>query len=203
MKKTVKVVMLATEKATSISILQSGKLWYATDDRVTLNHQHLYLISDDEIKEGDWVTTCGAINDGTVSIAKYEKDLLGVGKKIIATTDKLASGKCMEDRCLLHPCDGKCCLPQIPESFIQAYIKAYNEGNPITEVNVSYEETPRTPGSKDTIWVVQTRADNTVIIHQAKMYTKDEVVKLLQAVCVETYRDSLFEVTDKWIQDNL
>jgi hypothetical protein len=62
MKKTVKVVMLATEKAEDCLYTSSNKLFYHKGylpQDYLKNHlngksYHLYLISNDEIKEGDW-----------------------------------------------------------------------------------------------------------------------------------------------------
>jgi len=40
-------------------------------------------------------------------------------------------------------------MKQIPESFIQSYIKAYNEGNFITEVQLEYEYFTETVGTSE------------------------------------------------------
>jgi len=56
MKKTHKVVMLATEKASNLCLADT-KLVLIKEAKYNLSNikvQHLYIISDDEIKEGDW-----------------------------------------------------------------------------------------------------------------------------------------------------
>lgn len=53
------VHMLATDKDSSISLSDNGVLIYLTDQRIStestnLTSQHLYITSDEEIKERDW-----------------------------------------------------------------------------------------------------------------------------------------------------
>lgn len=104
-------------------------------------NQHLYILSDDEIKEGDWMynTHHNIISKGPGGGNHYDK-------KIVATTDK-SLNEC--NVCGMSNGDHKMSckttsiitkLPQLPESFIQAFIKAYNEGYPITEVAVEYTD---------------------------------------------------------------
>ena len=85
------------------------------------NDQHLYITSDDEIKEGDWY-----YDTNHNAIGKYDSSAQ-IGKKIVATTDKSIMHLSNNGR-VGYP------LPNIPESFIQDYIKAYNEGNPIETI---------------------------------------------------------------------
>ena len=92
--------------------------------------QHLYFVSNDEIKEGDWViadyiespdgnripnTLCrvsscytesmGFLGKRNVGTNLEQQDFIENAKKVIATTDKLLG------------------LPQIPQSFIESYVK--------------------------------------------------------------------------------
>ncbi len=94
----------------------------------TIN-KHLYFLSDKEIKEGDFVLVGyrivqAVLNCGTIGYNSFD----GVAflyfrghKKIIATSDKSLK------------------LPQPSQSFIEAYVKAYNEGKPIEWVDVECE----------------------------------------------------------------
>ena len=90
MKKQVKVVMLPTKKVTNIGKYQdTGNLVYNNGNDIPRGiFQHLYFLSDDEIKEGDWYF------DGVDFVHKKSKynDALVDGnkkaKKIIATTDE-------------------------------------------------------------------------------------------------------------------
>jgi len=101
--------------------------------------QHLYLLSNEEIKECDWMITnfnqiCQA-NKFFVNVQKTG------AKKIIATTDtSLTIGKCWCMKPEVNGCS-ECtkCLPNFPQSFINYFIKQYNKGNVIKKVMVEYE----------------------------------------------------------------
>ena len=235
MKKTVKVVMLATTKSNKdgdivlndAKILEPNQVRLAQLNVLTVDsdqpctNQHLYLISDDEIKEGDWyiatdIKSVIQCNKVTTYIhggsTQSPKDL---AKKIIATTD-ISINDSVEPKNREFVKAYNQLLPQIPESFIQAYIKAYNEGKPITEVDLEYKlDNYNLKGNKRII-TPKTRPDNTVIVHQAKMYTRDEVEKLLGKILADSNNpkytvqdrgdrftmDQIFPL-NKWIQDNL
>lgn len=254
MKKTFKVVMLPTEKASHIHFvtpkdnigdnyekvngklvpLKTNKLLY-TDNTTEYGFppQHLYIISDDEIKEGDWVYDSSSLpQDAPIKRIRIiddthytlygdtSRNLKCHYKKIVATTDKSIRPVCIKcntrygqgNHDCKYPCDhnGNLYFPQLPESFIQAYIKAYNKGNPITEVDLEIElhkwvGSTYPVGHRPT-YQIKTRPDNTVIVHQSKMYTRDEVEKL----CRLAYQQGQEEEAgnphvseDKWIQENL
>lgn len=188
-RKQFKVVMLPTEKDSYIHknesevFLLPNKVYYTTDSKP----QHLYIISDEEIEEGDW---CFDLEVNRIFKAEWGNP--HNSKKIVATTDKSLqniNGNVNEENerdetgLLLTQT-----LPQIPESFVLAYIKAYNEDNPITEVDLEticeYGDNCPSKGAYDKQHLckisIKTRPDNTVIVHQSKMYSREEVEKLLR-----------------------
>ncbi len=203
MKKTHKVILLNTEAISNIGI-PLGDLQYDKDgfDPHVVQCKHLYIISDDEIKEGDWMynTHHNIISKGPGGGNHYDK-------KIVATTDE--SIGYTDHR--ISPVPNFCDYPQLPESFIQAYIKAYNEGKSITEVDLEMDKTFHgyfDEGGEDWRYsAVKTRPDNTVIVHQSKMYSKKEVEKL----CEKAFRAGREaqnnlngnKCPSAWIQDNL
>ena len=99
------IIMLATEKAqlnalcltaSSKLILLDGKDWETVNNVAGFRPQHLYILSDEEIKEGDWVLTKKynnpvKANKFIKSIGWYYSNTLVndicPGKKIIATTN--------------------------------------------------------------------------------------------------------------------
>lgn len=197
MKKTFKVVMLPTEKATGLckdkratnypNLLNHHKPNFynelGTNDKWTENY-HLYIISDDEIKEGDWYINTAQLPNKVLQHSKegveFAKRHNMILSKIVATTDK----SLFKDK---ENIGGyKQTIPQIPESFIQAYIKAYNEGKPITEVDLEMEIIETTGlnlhrnGYNINQFKIKTRPDNTVIVRESKMYSRDEVIRLLE-----------------------
>lgn len=115
---------------------------------------HIYVLSDDEIKEGDW---CILLDDyGTVMSKPQQyndpsKQVLNNGlRKIIATTDisllysqeRTERGK-FENLSFekgIHSANFKPTgISQPSLSFIQKYVEEYNKGNIIKDVLVEYE----------------------------------------------------------------
>lgn len=126
---------------------KSLELFRSTDGINIPNPQHLYFLSDEEIKEGDWcILNLGensrpvkikSLNSGhpvfTVDIGEGYAKLENL-KKIIATTDSsLRIGKLEVGGKIEH-------LPQISQSFIGIFVEEYNKDNVITEVMIEYKE---------------------------------------------------------------
>jgi hypothetical protein len=80
--------LIPTDKPSRLSILNSGKLNFGAEIMSSSNSkpQHIYIISDEEIKEGDWYFITESISKCE---SKYEaNDLTDICKKIILTTDQ-------------------------------------------------------------------------------------------------------------------
>ena len=205
-----KVVMLPTnEKAQIYKARTFGLGFYKEPQIYTVKNQgqHLYILSmdiqakDDEIKKNDWYIYpdqnfpwCN--NEGTIP----NKD----AKKIIATTNTsltkemycVSSGKYQEP------------LPQPSKSFVDAYVKAYNEGNPITEVMVEYEEDYYTdpkysyleqdnPSTK--IQKLKIAKDNTITIRKIKdSWSRAEILKDIEQSIIDGL--DIGQHRDKWVK---
>jgi hypothetical protein len=86
--------VIPTDKPSRLSILNSGKLNLGAEIMSSSNSkpQHIYITSDEEIKEGDWVIKISSLYKGGGSIQKYSfidrqfEDI--TFKKIILTTDQ-------------------------------------------------------------------------------------------------------------------
>ena len=178
-------------------------------------HQHLYIISDDEIKEGDWCydkrpDENGDLVDIVYQVKNIEFELrTSTEKKIIATTDSSLwrpSHKYASDVIL---------LPQPSQQFIEKFIEEYNKGNMITDVLVEYELKITHDGrinNNTKMWeeLKINPKDNTITIKKVKdYYTREEVVKLLVDCCGEvSCEDGKLlgknpEELYKWIEENL
>jgi hypothetical protein len=146
--------------------------------------QHLYIVSDEEIKEGDFVllpnNTIQKMSNSDM-IEYLSSDSLAT-KKIIATTNMSLS--------LVY--DGKSSisdnwsktLPHPSQSFIDKYITEYNKGNIITDILVEYEDIPfityGDDGDKGLKRLKVNPKDNTINIKIEKVnYTSEEVKHLL------------------------
>jgi hypothetical protein len=115
------------------------------DTPSVMRPQHLYITSDDEIKEGDWfMSAFFSYPIHNIKELRERPEGLGwtteelnkdfKGHKIIATTDtslKIITGMVGSGTGVL--------LPQPSDKFIQAYIDAYNKGEKIEKVLVEYE----------------------------------------------------------------
>src|SRR6185369_5305565 len=188
MKKKCQVVMLPTEKA---SIIQKWGVWLFYDINKKLSNrepkaifQQLYILSDEEIKEGDWILDNRPIKENDedanlITKAEYNIDVHPLVKKIIATTN---SELWIDPRInQIH-----IVIPSIPQSFIEEYIKEYNSGNIIKEVMVEYElykSYKFGPNLENTgKHFLKLNSDNTIIISKVeeKKYSRDEVLGILK-----------------------
>lgn len=188
--------------------------------------QHLYILSDEEVKEGDWVYCSNG------NIKQITKDNLGDKfienwKKIIATTNKLN----------IHPNIADSYrsgnwLPQPSQSFIEKYVEQYNKGNQIVDLLVGYEEeywaarNQFNPNSIDfKVYTLEDKEkyqgvmfdyhpvklkinskDNTITIKKVKeSWNRDEVAALLNSLYVEfaAYPIMNIDLKNKWIEENL
>lgn len=181
-KRKCQVIMLSTnEKAISSEFIIGKRIkttektpdklvyGFALSD-IIFQRQHLYILSDEKIKEDDWYY----FNVGYASGVKIanEEDIEQINfeinpKKIIATTNENLG------------------LPQLSKEFIETYILSYNMGSMITldGIMVEYEDFI----SSNPIWnsknplsnvIVRPRVDrnNCIIITAVKTtYSREEV----------------------------
>lgn len=152
--------------------------------------QHLYITTDEEIKEGDWYLTDNLL------VLKVNKLLMGLVyaegdhgrqirhcRKIISTTDpKLRFGNVTGE----IETDTSFPLSQIPQSFIEEYCKAGGIENVRVECEVTFDNKKWLPENRKV--QLKTDSNNCIIIHpvEEKMYSNNE---LFRAFC-HTFVDS-------------
>ena len=143
--KKAKVVMLPTNQKSRL--FKGGEslnyLSHAVDDgEGWRSPQHLYIISDDEIKESDYCYSykTNKIVKATCDVSKKANKNIGFWKKVIATTDNSLQWLDESERNyeLARPNGLWKCLPQPSQQFIQKFVEEYNKGNVITDVLVEY-----------------------------------------------------------------
>lgn len=144
-----------------------------------LQHFHLYITSDEDIKDGDnnWVyyipENIIILND------KYSQANLKDCKKVIATTDTSLG------------------LPQPSQAFIDAYIIAYNAGTPITKVMVAYEDFMLNNGvNLNDGYHSKLKVDksNAITIRKVKdQWNEAEVISLLRKAFDDSCKYTLFQ----------
>ena len=166
--------------------------------------QHLYILSDEEIKEGDWCLL------NTRIVVRYFKPSVKSRsfKKIIASTDKSLG------------------LPEPSTNFIKKYIEEYNEGDVIENVLVEYDEYYKDEfvaledrhlkeyygeqGFVHFTYRLKVNSDNVITIKKAKdTYTKKELSEILlkhtsdmfEALALKSYpKDTLMNYTKNYIK---
>ena len=113
------------EKRKQLIFLEDSKGIVKTKNK----NGHLYVLSNDEIKEGDYCYSykMNKIVKSTCDVSREANKNIGFWEKVIATTDKTLSQTNRTE------------IPQPSQQFIQKYIEEYNRGNIITDVLVEYE----------------------------------------------------------------
>lgn len=181
--KRAKVVRLSTTNDSNIYLKpQNGHLVIVTDTRVkryvtTFNFpkQHLYIISDDEIKEGDWFYN---IHSKIVGRAAFDFGKDDLAKKVIATTD---TSLYIHQKETVSLSERVFYLFQSSQQFIEKYIEEYNKGNVITDVLVEYEYLLDNRVVLP-YWNLKVNIkDNTITIKKLKeTYNKEELCQILE-----------------------
>lgn len=210
--KRTKVVMLPTnQRAGKISMGNTSlKLDYhmlpIEKGGIYTNHtyQHLYFLSDEEIKVGDWwidllENRIFQVTEEDVIVTKVDGLPHNGFKKIIATTDRLR----VITKDEFSGVDNQH-LPQPSEGFIQKFVDSYNSGNQISEVDVEYNHLLTTFGVDEESLKINPK-DNTITIKKAKdSWTRDEVVTLILQSNLDSHvaREGEFDIMH-WIAENL
>lgn len=210
------LVMLPTNYFKYVVLSLFDNKLHIGDVASTAIPQHLYILSDEPIKEGDWVM--GGLND---IIQQWQSNFTANWKKIIFTTDSsLRKNEYSKFRsCCKSKEDCQCFLPQPSQEFIKYFIEQYNLGNIITEVQVEYEDfldiyddsfldEGYTGSISKTIQILKIKPENTVNI---KFPVEDNFEQLLRKALIFYKSDmkgypglqkSSQESEDKWIQEN-
>jgi len=223
--KPAKVVMLSTDqKATIVLNPTTSKIQY---NDILHNAKHytdagfkvfdLYIVSDEEIKEGDWCYHIG-FNRVEQWTNKYqgERDI-SLRKKIIVTTDVSLTDWDKIERDNLEATIST--IPQPLQSFINKYITEYNKSNVITDVMVEYITNnfyERAIGLgyeivPDNAILKINPSNNTINIQQIKdSYTREEVEKLMTEAYWRGCDDGSDDLPswhtkkiDEWIKEKL
>lgn len=163
-------------------------------------HQHLYIVSDEEIKLFDWIYN---IKENIIEQITSKVSLTFVleenkenqtFKKIIATTDTSLG------------------IPQPSQGFIEKYIKEYNKGNIITDILVEYETVflpiDAYPSQQKHVKQLKASKGNTITIHPIKdSWTREEVEELCRKSFKEglkyLYMKDINDIENKWIKEIL
>ena len=202
--KKVKVVMLSTNKKAKFNDLVihpiDGLLVQFKHQNCTEVAQNLYFLSDEEIKEGDWMFH--NLDKKPIQWNEEETEtnpsVCGY-KKIIATTDKS-----LKQEIFGLGETAMCSLPQPSTSFIEKFVEEYNKGNVITEVMVEYERVFKHNEFMEREFFDSLKInskDNTITIRKVKdNWNREEVLQLLR---IAFFRNGGTKTDfDKFIKEN-
>lgn len=171
-------------------------------------NQHLYITSNEEIKENDWYYSIKyGILKARVATPNIDYEKEGC-KKIIATTDESLEPRNLYGNSGLF----KTKLPKPSNSFISKYIEEYNQGNIITDVLVEYKlnqykfmSTLCTTKEKE--YELKVDSNNTITIKKVKdSYSREELIEILYKYndgIIDRYSQLTNKDLDKWIKENL
>ena len=228
------VVMLATED----KVIDGSLISRSIDDKLAITNcltledknaekdehknNYLYFTSDEEIKEG-----CFYIHMQSGDGLRVRKCIGGNlpmdAKKIIATTDPKLG---ITDH-RVSPVPNFCDFPQIPQSFIESYVKNPVDKVELEYVQATYEDWMENGASPvpnklklDNNEVVVVPEKNTMSVVEfmnkqcevGKLYTKEEVEELCKSAMSNGYNagqydagchDAPYIKESQWLKDNL
>lgn len=222
------VINPTTDKIQYNDIVNKKGAKYYTDAAFTYNH--IYITSDEEIKESDWyIDDTNNVRQSVTSDAAYwsvRKDY----RKIIATTDK----SLLLPNINFKNWDGKTRnLPSPSDGFIRKFIEKYNAGTPIMEVMIEYEDDYSIPciipatdcekfqsnigdckGCIHSALKLKVDSNNYITITAVKdSWTRKEVMQLCFQAFIQhkvvdgkitpLAAEKLYEPFNKWIEENL
>ena len=175
----------------------------------TIRPQHLYIVSNETIKESDWFID---LKDNTIWQNKAKesmrKSIFPECKKIIATTNEYIGYTDIR----VSPVKNFCIYPQPSDSFIKKYIEEYNKDNIITKVLVEYEfnqykfmATLCTTKEKEYNLKVDSNNIITIKRLESELYTREQVEVFLTQLYSDVTTDSTYNCNyiDIWIDQNL
>ena len=211
MKKRCRIIMLPTDEASQIAVCKYNErkgIFYGNERSIEkdLQNQHLYITTDEEIKEGDWYLLGNIPRQSTGNLGKPDAKWL----KIIATTDPKLYTE-MDNGFEKSTKRVKVFIPQIPQSFIEEYYKAGG----IDEVDVEYHS--KTIGISEyevdtktglNVQIPKVDSHNTITIHPIKdSWSREEVVDLFRKY-QHAKANQLINLEDplvplEWIKENL
>ena len=220
------VILPSNKKASNILLKDNKELYFQYKEPLTnYKCQHLYITSDDEIKENDW---CYDKILNIVFQTDKHTDFKYINQtdnvlKIIATTDSSLTmlkkfGEYSNDNHERDFPEYPIPLPKPSQSFIEVFVREYNKGNIITDVLVEYKGKYRTNPDGEPIGLpvhnYQPKVnpkDNTITIKKVKDTLKDIMDKSPEIreeviAFAKKYANRCqapIQAGDKWIEENL
>ena len=205
--KAINIAMLATDTS-KIYTDCYNRLRYAYKEysRGTLTGaimQHLYITSDEKLKNGDLVLTLSTGNYFILRSLDHIENVEHHYKKIIASTDPKLD-KIIKNH---NDFDTKIELPQPSKQFIELYCSLGGKGEFEIEFETKKLQKPADVYSEEVTYL-KVNPDNTINIRQVaeKVYTRDEVETLLFNLAEHyamTFSKSEIDDFNEWMEENM
>lgn len=202
--------MLPARGKTNIAydVNHGGSLEYVSLENLYSINYHLYITSDDEIKEGDWFYNTFNDHQPKIQQRKGNWRTCFNQHKIIATTDKFLTKEIIE----LEGIGGRIARHELFPQPSKAFIEKYCKRGGIDEAIVEYKE-----DNNPSLWgqdigvatlIPKTNSRNEITIHPIKnSWTREEVESLLKSAWGNGYNNGQAGASTSrsldWIKDNL
>jgi len=216
MKKKHKIVMLPTEDYSLLGVHNKKGLLYAKNEgwcyivkHDYIQPQHLYILSDDEIKEGDWIYD-GVINE--VHKVFHDTSVIGQDRKIIATTDPKLIKELGYESIDLGKQVKYISLPQIAQSLVEYYVKHQTE---YVELEYDGYTLPALSHIEETNHLIRLKLQNNEVVWVEpkvplvsefmigqKLYTREELEGFAFHTAQNCQGMNDLEI-EQWIKENL
>lgn len=166
MKKRVEIVMLPTEKAQIYK--ENEKLYFNPTTMhipVKPKPQHLYFLSDEKIKEGDWVFNTETNTVHHLTVPSFNKEQYASinrakhFKKVIATTDEQLNKDLIYDGEYFDS-EFKKGLPRPSNEFLKKYCELGGIDKVLVEYDCDHSQMPN-----KVIDILKVAPDNTISIY--------------------------------------
>ena len=232
------IIMLATEKAqlnalcltaSSKLILLDGKDWETVNNVAGFRPQHLYILSSEEIKEGEYYYDVRRNNIGKRESHSGSLNNYNYYKKIIATTDESLEIACKVE---CHDCNGKgeqimpykdngevcsrCSGTGLEDNekpflrpsddFLKAFVKAQGKIDKVLVEYVDWCDYDNKIGLDKPDLRLKVTPDNTITIkpiqEEKVSWNKEEIIQLIVNTIYYGV-DTNGNLSDKWIEQNL
>ena len=232
------IIMLATEKAqlnalcltaSSKLILLDGKDWETVNNVAGFRPQHLYILSSEEIKEGEYYYDVRRNNIGKRESHSGSLNNYNYYKKIIATTDESLEIACKVE---CHDCNGKgeqimpykdngevcsrCSGTGLEDNekpflrpsddFLKAFVKAQGKIDKVLVEYVDWCDYDNEIGLDKPDLRLKVAPDNTITIkpiqEEKVSWNKEEIIQLI-VNAIYYGIDTNGNLSDKWIEQNL
>ena len=173
-----------------------------------INPQHLYILSSEEIKEGDWCI----IDNSVQQVISFNADVLPERQAYYGNTldtcynIQIGHYECFPESLrgnkIIASTDPSLGLLPIPKSFIEEYISRYNAGDIITDVTVENKKI-----NQATFWERDITKIKPLPKPIKESWNREEVAKAIHD-CMLLANDingigSLHKFIDTWINKNL